>query len=63
MIRGQEGKAVELWSRQQQLHPHLINTLIANVEERGQASLTLVAIIARHTAVGNPVKVNMIGSF
>ena len=56
-------KAVELWSRQQQLHPHLINTLIANVEERGQASLTLVAIIARHTAVGNPVKVNMIGSF
>ena len=56
-------KAIELWSRQQQLQPHLINTLIANVEDRGQASLTLVAIIARHTAVGNPVKVNTMCSF
>ena len=56
-------KAVELWSRQQQLDPQLLNTLIANVEERGQASLTLVAIIARHTAVGNHVKVKSLLNF
>lgn len=50
-------KAVEMWSRKQQIPGQLLRTLLSNTEQRCQAAMTLIAIIARHTPVENNVKV------
>lgn len=50
-------KAVELWSRQQQLPAQLVRTLLSNIDERPRAAMTLIAVIARHTALDKNVKV------
>ena len=50
-------KAVEMWSRQQQIPAQLLRTLLSNTEQRSRAALTLIAIFARHASIDNNVKV------
>jgi condensin-2 complex subunit D3 len=50
-------KAVEMWSRQQQIPAQLLRTLLSNSEQRPRAALTLVAIFARHATIDTNVKV------
>ena len=50
-------KAVEMWSRQQQIPAQLLRTVLSNTEERPRAALTLVAIFARHATIDNNIKV------
>jgi hypothetical protein len=50
-------KAIEMWSRQQQIPAQLLRTLLSNSEQRPRAALTLVAIFARHATIDNNVKV------
>lgn len=52
-------KAVEMWSRQQQISPQLLRTLLSNTEQRCRAAMTLIAITARYASVDTNVKVLM----
>ncbi|XP_057375119.1 condensin-2 complex subunit D3-L-like [Daphnia carinata] len=49
-------KAVEVWSRQQQIPAQLPRALLANSQERPRAALTFVAILARHAIIDANVK-------
>lgn len=50
-------KAVEVWSRQQQIPAQLPRALLANSQQRPRAALTFVAILARHAIIDANVKV------
>lgn len=49
-------KAVEVWSRQQQIPAQLPRALLANSQQRPRAALTFVAILARHAIIDANVK-------
>lgn len=50
-------KAIEMWSRQQQIPAQLLRALLSNTEERPRAALTLIAIFARRATIDNNIKV------
>ncbi|KAI9554187.1 hypothetical protein GHT06_019459 [Daphnia sinensis] len=49
-------RAVEVWSRQQQIPAQLPRVLLANSQQRPRAALTFVAILARHAIIDANVK-------